>query len=299
MTIYCNKNGKNMGSTRLGQALSAIGEPPSYYAGTTPSALSLPDNVILFHRTRSDSLGQGRASHHRFVLILNNATSGSVIIDTHSFRLVPGQAILIFPHQFHHYLDIESAGVSWLFVTFEHRQPEQLQALRNIPVEYSDISREHASMLVEKWSLEPSVSHRDTGIAFLCGLLLNELLAAVPGVPSLPAKPSLNNPHIDAVHGFIRRHLSEPFTTRQIARAIGLSESRLRAVYHQCTGLTLGRYISELRLNRASGLLVRSQMSVKEIARDCGYESLFSFSRAFKREFGVSPRAYRESGRVR
>jgi transcriptional regulator GlxA family with amidase domain len=49
------------------------------------------------------------------------------------------------------------------------------------------------------------------------------------------------------------------------------------------------RYLIRARLGHAAGLLRTTDVSLAEIARRTGYESEFSFSRAFKRVFGVPP----------
>jgi AraC-like DNA-binding protein len=274
-------------------AAALVPDPANYYAGTAPAQLSPPDNVLLFTRSSSDSLGPGRASHHRFVLIINCRAAGTVIVDTHSLRLQPGQALLVFPHQFHHYHDIEATTPLWMFVTFEHAQPSQLRSLRSMPIPIDDTIAHEASALAEAWSQRSRRALGDTEVALRTSLVLAYLLETV--THTSPAASAAPGTTIDLVHHFVSEHVSEPFTIAQMAHEVGLSESRLRAVYRSHTGLSIGRYVSALRLNRASGLLVRSRSSVKEIARECGYDSLFSFSRAFKREMRVSPREYRRT----
>jgi AraC-like DNA-binding protein len=58
--------------------------------------------------------------------------------------------------------------------------------------------------------------------------------------------------------------------------------------------VSLGRHVRALRLERASGLLRMSPARVTEIAEQCGYPSVYSFSRAFRTAYGCSPRAYRK-----
>ena len=62
----------------------------------------------------------------------------------------------------------------------------------------------------------------------------------------------------------------------------------------RCTGDSPVRYVTRCRLARAARQLRMSRAGLAEIALLAGYESEFSFSRAFKRAFGVAPRAFRE-----
>jgi AraC-like DNA-binding protein len=61
-------------------------------------------------------------------------------------------------------------------------------------------------------------------------------------------------------------------------------------------GLSLGDYILRSRMNRACALLGDSTMNVSEVAAACGFGSLYSFSRAFKKRRGLSPSAFRKAG---
>ncbi len=281
-----------MSLATLLHAARAVPEPLSYYSGTAPPSLLPPANVILFHRSRSSAMGTGRAAHHRFVLILNCRTAGTVIVDTHALRLAPGEALLIHPHQFHHYLGIEHKTTDWLFVTFEHPEAEQLLDLRGMPLDMDSGVLRSAAHLAQAWANRDRAGVSDATVCFLCATLLSQLLDTARR--PLPAhRPAPGNPILESVHRFVSANLGQSFAVSDCARAAGLSESRLRAVYREATGMSLGRYVAQLRLNRATGLLRRSRMRVKEIAAECGYESLFSFSRAFRREFGLSPRSYR------
>jgi AraC-like DNA-binding protein len=55
------------------------------------------------------------------------------------------------------------------------------------------------------------------------------------------------------------------------------------------------RYITRLRMARAAGYLATTQRTLSSIARECGYDTDSSFSKAFKREFGMTPGRYRET----
>jgi AraC-like DNA-binding protein len=73
-----------------------------------------------------------------------------------------------------------------------------------------------------------------------------------------------------------------------------LSQSHLQHLFKQHTGLGLGHLLNERRLQRAADLLVGSDMSIKEVACEVGYEHTSSFTRAFARHFEMPPRRYRQ-----
>jgi len=85
-------------------------------------------------------------------------------------------------------------------------------------------------------------------------------------------------------------------TIRDLAVECNLSPSHLQHLFKQQTGVGLGHWLTEQRLERAAHLLVHSTMSVKEIGYAVGYEHPSSFIRAFGRHFRQAPRCYRQQG---
>ena len=83
-------------------------------------------------------------------------------------------------------------------------------------------------------------------------------------------------------------------SAKEMARSLGISPSHLRARFRASCGVSLGRHLRRLRLEKACGLLRLSQNRVTEIADLCGFSSIYSFSRAFRSAYGVSPMAYRQ-----
>lgn len=73
-----------------------------------------------------------------------------------------------------------------------------------------------------------------------------------------------------------------------------LFASRFRAA----TGLAPGEFLKRCRLERAALMLAHLDESVAEVGVRCGWDSDASFSRAFKREYGLTPGAFRKAARV-
>jgi len=84
------------------------------------------------------------------------------------------------------------------------------------------------------------------------------------------------------------------FTIRDLALEFNLSPSYLQRLFKHQTGVCMGEWINEQRLQRAAHLLANSYMSVKEIAHTIGYEHASSFIRAFERRFTQAPARYRK-----
>ncbi|WP_127588225.1 helix-turn-helix domain-containing protein [Paenibacillus koleovorans] len=79
----------------------------------------------------------------------------------------------------------------------------------------------------------------------------------------------------------------------ELAAIVGLSPSHLRAVFKQVTGMTVNRYLQQVRISQARDLLLSGACNVSEAAERVGFQDIYSFSKLFKRMTGVTPSEYR------
>lgn len=95
---------------------------------------------------------------------------------------------------------------------------------------------------------------------------------------------------------FLQSHYYEPdLSIQTVAHAVGLSASHLGALFQKTTGHTLHQTLINLRLNRATDLLARTTLSVKEIAAMTGWSNQLYFSAAYRRRHGHPPTAIRST----
>ena len=132
-------------------------------------------------------------------------------------------------------------------------------------------------------------------------LLFSRLLlvqaAAHDGVPaaSMPARVSALRPAmIGRINEFVLQNLRQRLRLQQLANIAGLSIDHFIRAFHRATGLTPHRYVVELRLNHACGLLRDTSAPIAHIAHDCGFSCAAQFSVAFHRRYGLSPSQYRK-----
>lgn len=91
---------------------------------------------------------------------------------------------------------------------------------------------------------------------------------------------------------YLRDHYSEPIYAREVARAAGLSESRLKAVFRKAIGLSWVKYLQGYRIHRAGALLNEADHNVTQAALAVGFESFAHFNKTFRAFMGVSPKNY-------
>jgi AraC-like DNA-binding protein len=91
----------------------------------------------------------------------------------------------------------------------------------------------------------------------------------------------------------IEGHSTRRLTLRQLAGEAGVSPYHFLRTFEQLTGVTPHQYLRRTRLRDAAVRLVQGPARIIDIAFDSGFGDLSNFNRAFRAEFGVTPRAYR------
>lgn len=86
---------------------------------------------------------------------------------------------------------------------------------------------------------------------------------------------------------------AHPWTVEELARSAGTSRSVLAERFQQLMGSSPMQYLTQWRMLLASNLLRGSTAPLARIAEDVGYKTDTAFSRAFRREFGAPPAAWR------
>lgn len=99
---------------------------------------------------------------------------------------------------------------------------------------------------------------------------------------------------IEAILSFINLNLHLALSIETIAQAFYLNKYYLMHLFKSETGYTLHSYVQKKRLLKASDLL-NSDMQIGDICSMCGFGDYSSFVRAFKNEFDLSPREYRNN----
>lgn len=94
---------------------------------------------------------------------------------------------------------------------------------------------------------------------------------------------------LQPVFDFIHEHLHQTIRVEEIAAVAGMSEKYFISYFKQALGLTPGRYINQLKMNRARELLYLKRYSIQQIASMLGYPDPYSFSKAFKKYYKVPP----------
>ena len=98
---------------------------------------------------------------------------------------------------------------------------------------------------------------------------------------------------INVAVSFIKENYDKPLTTKQLSRMVHLSEGYFCQIFKEITGNTAIEYINRVRINKSEKMLLKTEMTITEIAFCCGFGDTNYFSRMFKKLKGVSPQSVR------
>jgi AraC-like DNA-binding protein len=127
--------------------------------------------------------------------------------------------------------------------------------------------------------------------------VLRAHLASAPTADSGGWLFALRDPVLAPALSLIHGSPEHPWTVAELASGVAVSRSLLDARFRTVLGRSPIRYLTEWRMHVAEDLLATAEITVFDVARRVGYGAEEAFSRAFKRERGLSPTHWRAARR--
>lgn len=271
-----------------------LAEPTNYFEGLDWGDEILPREVLAFCRTSQDhrttgwegiSAKAGRYDQHsRFVFIVALEGTGLLGAESAVWRLAPGQAALLRPYTIHYYVDLPEK-FTWLYLTFDLDQ-DLNDGVR--PISAAIMSQ------LQDFLGEYHAEKALTASAILGGVLGDFQQGARQEV----VRPSGEDNFIGKVKEYIMANLDQDLSIPVIAEKVEVSESYLRAQFRENAGVSLGHFVRSLRLVRSTYLMEEGGNDLAEVAKKSGFNSLTSFTRAFRRMYDMTPSSFRRKNRA-
>jgi len=171
--------------------------------------------------------------------------------------------------------------------------PEELPRFSRIPLRDRKVAARVGHALLEAYRL---TSRPGGGEA----LAMNALERAFLWLQEALAQTNpRRDPRVRAILELFSRRVATPPRMEEVARACGLSPSRLGELFRDCTGDSPRAWLEHTRLTHGRSLLLTTGLPVKLVAAACGYTDQRHFATRFRRLFGMSPSACRCVGSSR
>lgn len=128
--------------------------------------------------------------------------------------------------------------------------------------------------------------------------ILFDILYQVSLNPVSVENMKINDPAMNYILKYIEENYTSKIFLEEIANKLCMTTSGIIYKFKKYTGMTPLNYIIQLKTNLAKNLLLQTNMSINEIAEQCGYENMYYFSNAFKKITGLPPSSFRNKNRL-
>ena len=274
-----------------------IEDPTNYYHGLDPLDRVVCRNVIVFERRSKKALQQKHLAnrmHHRYVLMRSLKTAGTVSIDGKNLRLTEGDALLISPYQFHHYIDLEADSLRWVFITFELESGgDSLANLSYQALHPDEATHEMWTEIARLWTNKRSKQRLEL-VPILDQLLTRLHLSFAPDPNSETKQPHSKTEWIAEIESLIFRSVREGRTLQEVAQQAGFSDRHLRARFESQMGISLRDYRSNYQFHLAISMMRNANFSLADVAELSGFNSQSVFTRFIRRMSRQTPRELRK-----
>lgn len=291
-------------ASRLPEELIKLGiDPGSFY-----QELEMDSPYVDTHRDISYSNANIHFHSHAFyeLLCCRNNCEAEYLVNSERYKLQKGDIIFIPPGISHRPLLPETVlhpyarDVLWISETF----------MKSIIPLFPEISGDHFShpgllrTAGTRWEyicdlFRQGVSEAENAIpgweAVVCANALTILAHLDRASQDIYAKPLLaEKPELlDQVLAYVEVHLAEHLTLKDISHHFYVSESTITQTFRKKMGVSFYRCVTQRRLISAKALIERG-IPMETVAEEVGFSDYSSFFRAFKQEYGISPRQYRK-----
>lgn len=246
-------------------------------------------------------------SHAFYELICCRSTCGAeYLVGTERYKLQKGDIIFVPPDISHRAILPEQVAepyirdVLWLSTEFVNQSlsigAEYASLIMNNPILFRTTGTRWDFICELFRTGVKEAEQKELGWeAFVIGNSLTILTYLYRASKDMHAKPlKAEKPElVDQVLAYIEQHLSEKITLADIAHHFFVSESTITQTFRKKMNVSFYRCVTQRRLIAAK-ILIEKGIAMDSVAEQVGFSDYSSFFRAFKQEYGISPRQYRK-----
>ena len=246
-------------------------------------------NYLEHQRVKDSTFDVHFHSQIELYVVLDGAIE--IIVNNHKRVLKKGEFSVALSYDTHGYRTVNSSEVYFLSIPTGYCGDFlTLSANKRLPSPFIDDPESYDLVLemIERLFRASNEMERRGYVYVILGAILEKMT-------SEPRVENAENKFSAEMLIYISEHFKEELDLTSLALHFGYNPSYLSRSFSQTFGLSFGRYLTMLRLREFILLIRNRDMSVTECALECGFGSMRSFYRAFRDEFGCSPKEYIES----
>ncbi len=142
---------------------------------------------------------------------------------------------------------------------------------------------------------EPSEFHKlcsDLKNAFIHNAPQSEKMSILYSIISRLSHKNTDNTLNSAIRMIENEYHLTSFSIKKLSQACNMSESYFRRKFTESYGVSPKKYLCDIRIAMAKRMLIEGLKNVSEISEQCGFASIYHFSRAFKLNVGETPKEF-------
>lgn len=239
---------------------------------------------------------KGRILHELQILYIMKGKGWVTTAHCPKTELRAGDALIIFPGEWHSYAPDEETGWTEAWIGFRgdfvDRIIKQKFFDKKKPVLRVGISDTICNAFNK--ALEVACEEKPAHQQQLAGFAV--LIACSIYAKNLQ-QPFNDNPEIDYINlarKYMRENLSRALCMEDVAKKVGMGYSKFRRVFRNYTGFPPAQYFLNLKLEKAKDYLSNTHLSSKEIAFRLGFDSAAYFNKMFRQRHSITPQKFRE-----
>lgn len=264
----------------------------NYFSPTIPLAVRwIRGNMIKTHPL---------TYHNDYEIHFIKQGLGKYIIGKQSCHFKTGHLVIIKPNQVHSLIPEPGHRLEKASLIFQNGWQEailkKIRFDRDLPnlIYLKESQALYIEMIINRIIEENT--RREKGWEDMIVKLFHEFLIWVQRVKSQRVKPVKEKAIIVYLHKYIESHFTDPnCQVASIAKHLGYSLNYITALSKEMSGMALKRYLLQYRIIAARRLLEsNSDMKVKAVAYEVGFNQYRNFTRAFQKQTGMTASIYRE-----
>lgn len=238
---------------------------------------------------------QGRILNGYYIVYVSRGEGVLETSNVKGYRIKAGTCFFLFPGIWHRYRPDLRSGWEEYWVGFNGAYPAGLMTSNLIspekPVVEVGMNEEllalFHSLIKTVVCLQPGYQQIAAGIT----LQILGLLAVVVRFRS----PLLDRESriISNAKFIMQETINKPLKLEELVKELSIGYSKFRKLFKKACGMPPNQYHLNLRLEKAKELLCTTNLTINEIAYQTGFESIFYFSRQFKKKNDIAPKSYR------
>ncbi|MBQ4527376.1 MAG: helix-turn-helix transcriptional regulator [Clostridia bacterium] len=214
------------------------------------------------------------------VLYVKNG-SITVSYENRQITVSSGEATIVLPYSIHGF-EADSKCDAMVFM-FSNTIAEVISA--NIGFEnkfvISDETAAFVEHILEKQNLNP-IDAKALFYAFVCES------------PHINSEEQTKNEHLRSIVEWIYKNIGEKITLDDASKEFGISKRSLTSLFKNRLTITFNDFLSGIRVEKAKNMLLKNELTITQIAYECGFGSVRNFNRVFLRFAKCNPGEYKK-----